>query len=83
MKKLIPISELQLGDVVSLFPDDVFSGCVVRQIKDGYAHLFRPYATTADFSYTGGVIPYIGVEEFTLDMSDKREITLFERKKLK
>lgn len=30
-----------------------------QQIK-----LFRPFVHTSDFEYTGGVIPYIGIEEY-------------------
>lgn len=82
MKSSIKASELQLGDVVSLFPNSPFSTAIVKQIKDGYATLFRPYGTTADFSYTGGVITYIGIEEYEVVMDD-RTITLYERKVLK
>jgi hypothetical protein len=82
MKTLIKTKELKLADMVSLFPDDPFSTAIVKQIKDGWITLFRPYGTTADFSYTGGVITYIGVEDFTIQ-ADDRMITLYERKKLK
>lgn len=82
MKRLIKISELQLGDFVSLFPDEPFSTSIVKQIKDGRVTLFRPYGTTADFSYTGGVITYIGIEDFSLDISDNM-ITLYRRTTLK
>jgi len=54
-------SELNLGDTVRLF-DGAFGDAVVQQITDEGVTFFRPYATTADFSYTGGAIPYIGIE---------------------
>lgn len=67
--KRVKGSELQLGDVVRLGPignygPNKFSDAVVIQITDKEIHLFRPYAITADFQYTGGVIPYIGIEQF-------------------
>lgn len=83
MKKIIRTKEIQLGDVVSLFPDDPFSTAIVRQIKDGFIHLFRPYVTIADFSYTGGVIPYIGIEDYTISVDQDIAITLYERRTLK
>lgn len=83
MTTIINISELQLGDVVSLYPEMAFSASIVKQIKDGYATLFRPYGVTADFSYSGGVITYIGVEEFHISLESDRTITLYERKVLK
>jgi len=63
-------SDLALGDIVRVF-DGPFGDGVVRKITTSGAVIFRPYATTDDFSYTGGVIPYIGVEEFTLYHSAK------------
>lgn len=63
-------TELELGDVVRVLPADApdpYRDSTVINIKDGWITLFRPYATTADFSYTGGVIPYIGVSEFKVE----------------
>lgn len=64
-------SELCLADVVDTGGIDGFSTCIVIRIveptdenKYGSVTLFRPYATTSDFSYTAGVIPYIGIEQF-------------------
>ena len=57
---------------------------IVNKIADGLVHVYRPYATTADFSYTGGVIPYIGIEQFTLSQQyDTRKVTVVQRKELK
>lgn len=75
-------AELKLGDVVSTHPEDPFSTCVVRKIVDGMVHLYRPYAVTSDFSYTGGVIPYIGIEEFAIH-ADSREVKLYSRKEVR
>ena len=63
----IRTDELQLGDMVTQNPYQrgaPWSTCIVKQISDDEVTLFRPYGTTADFSYTGGVICYVGIEEF-------------------
>ena len=79
----IKTSQLQLADVVRMSPDTMaFSTAIVTQIKDNIITLFRPYGVTADFSYTGGVICYTGIEEYTIYSSD-REVELLERKVLK
>lgn len=60
-------TELRLGDVISVsVARSEFDDCIVTRITDTEIHLFRVYATCSDFSYTGGVIPYIGVEQFTI-----------------
>ena len=76
--------DLQLADVVQLnFATAMpWHTSTVQQIKDGYATLFRPYVHTEDFSYTGGVICYIGIETFEVPM-DSREVIILERKTLK
>ena len=74
---------LCLGDTIKLF-DGAFGYAIVNKIADGSVHVYRPYATTADFSYTGGVIPYIGIEQFTLSQQyDTRKVTVVQRKELK
>jgi hypothetical protein len=80
--KQVPISELKLGDTVEVF-EDAFGSAVVNQIKDGSVHFFRPYATTEDFSYTGGVIPYIGIETFTRPTTDTSTVKVWRRKEVK
>ena len=77
MNKIKP-ADLKLRDVVRLF-DGAFGDGVVHKIADGVVSIFRPYAITADFEYTGGVIPYIGTETVTLFLDDSREVTLIER----
>ena len=80
--KEVKISDLQLGDVVQVF-EGPFGSAVVNQIKDGSVHFYRPYATTDDFSYTGGVIPYIGLEMFTRPVTDNSTVTLWRHKEVK
>lgn len=60
-----------LGDVVRLALDSEisapFNSCtVINKLPNGDVTLYRPYVHTADFSYTGGVIPYIGAETFNV-----------------
>ena len=83
--KVITAKEMQLADTIGLSSliDDAWRTAVVKQIKDGYVTLFRPYVHTEDFSYTGGVICYIGFEEFTISQNNSMEYTLLDRKELK
>ena len=55
-------SELQLAD--QLTRKGTLGVVTVKQIKDNVITFFRPYTHTADFSYTGGVICYVGTEEW-------------------
>lgn len=56
---------------------------LVVQIQDGLVHMWRPYGTTADFSYTGGVIPFIGIETYSRQQDDGGEWLLYRRQTLK
>jgi hypothetical protein len=78
----VKAKDLKLADVVRTFPDMSFGTSTVKQIKDGIITLFRPYVHTADFSYTGGVMCYIGIEEFKIP-ADDRTLEVMERKELK
>ena len=82
--KVITAKEMQLADTIGLSSliGDAWGTAVVRQIKDGYVTLFRPYVHTEDFSYTGGVICYLGTEEFTFSQDNSREYVLLDRKEL-
>lgn len=81
MNKILP-KDLQLADTVRL-GDGPYMDAVVTQIKNRRIHLRRPYMATAGFSYTGGVVATIGLEEITLWDGDSRPLTLLERKELK
>ncbi len=61
---------VKLADVVFLRSHGTYSQATVTQIEDGQVSLFRPYVHTADFKYTGGVIPYIGIETFQVPESN-------------
>lgn len=64
--------ELQLGDIVRRvgWESEPYTCATVKQVKDGNVILFRPYVKTEDFSYTGGVITYVGIEEYTVPIDD-------------
>ena len=81
MSKPILPRDLQLADNVRL-GDGPYMDAVVVQIKDDMIHLRRPYMATADFSYTGGVIATIGLEEVKLWKGDQRPLELLSRKEL-
>lgn len=75
----ILVKDLQLGDVVRSF-DGPYSAATVKKIEETQVILFRPYVQTADFSYTGGVLCYIGVEEYPLWKNDTAKVTLLYRR---
>ena len=60
--------DLRLGDVVRLY-DGAYADATVKNIQDGVVTLFRPYVSTPNFSYTGGVVCYVGIEEFKVNAS--------------
>lgn len=72
------VMDLQLGDVVILGPGPYMTGTVYR-IDPNSVMVFRPYVQTADFTYTGGVITYIGHEDVSLHR-DNRTVTLVSRR---
>ena len=75
-------SELQLAD--QLTRSNTPGVVTVKQIHDGYITFFRPYTHTADFSHTGGVICYVGTEEWKEPQYDNRgDWTLISRTRLK
>jgi len=76
----VKYSELKLRDIVDLESGD-YSIATVIQITERGITFFRPYVKTSDFSYTAGVIPYIGFEEFHTTAYKDREITLVRRER--
>lgn len=84
----IRTSELQLGDrIMRVFDSgeyDLEGGVTtVKQIADGNVSLFRPYTHTADFSSTGGVICYVGIEEYNVELDRDLPWLLIQRVTLK
>lgn len=72
--KTVRARDLKLGDVIRLSPAcDAYRDAVVKQLAGGsrpLVVLFRPYAHSGDFSYTGGVICYTGTEEWSIPRDD-------------
>lgn len=79
----IKARDMHLADVVRYNPFGVWNTAVVKQITATDIVLFRPYGTTADFSYTGGVICYVCIEEYTVPISSDFEYDLLDRKELR
>ena len=69
------VRDLNLGDIVRVSSGMEYSSATVyRKLDDGSACVWRPYVHTGDFTYTGGVIPYIGLEDFTLSPDSEVEV---------
>ena len=56
--------KLNLGDIVITSDNSPYTFATVRNLTPDTVTLFRPYVHCSDFAYTGGVICYIGLEEF-------------------
>lgn len=54
--------DLVLGDKVNLLPGEPYGWATVVQITDEEVHMVRPYVHIGDFTYTGGVLNYLGNE---------------------
>ena len=79
----VRMRDLKVGDVIQLF-EGAYGTATVKQIKDGEVILFRPYTSTADFTYGNNeVICYIGIEFCTYLVSEEYEYELFARGDLK
>jgi hypothetical protein len=59
--------DMELGDIVRTAADSFDHARVINK-TDKVVRLFRPYVRTSDFKYTGGVIPYIGIEEWEVEI---------------
>ncbi len=93
-RKWFKASELRLADIVMLNCKDGFGkGAIeipqaytcatVIRVTDTEVTFFRPYVQTADFSYTGGVIPYIGIERFSISRDSSPLHLVLMREELK
>ena len=85
----IPTAGLKLGDFVvqqdsrGTVLDREFSTCIVTKVEEDQVKLFRPYGVTADFSYTGGVIPYMGAEDYWVEKERTILWKIYRRQELK
>ena len=76
----VKTTDLRLRDVVRFNgQESPFGTMVVTRIEGETVHLFRPYATTADFETTAGVIPYIGIEQFAVLMGSDTTFDILDR----
>lgn len=72
---VITPKEMQLRDVCEMLCADGspfgtgFTTCMVTQVKEDHVELTRPFGVTSNFSYTGGVIPYVGMEKYNVYFS--------------
>ena len=77
----IKTKDLKLGDVISLDLKGYSTATVISiggEDSWKWVEVIRPYIHIANFIYTGGVIPYIGFEQFKLTMNEQ-EVTLLSR----
>lgn len=79
----LPMDQLKLADVVELFDTGPWNSATVQQIKDGWITFHRPYGASADFSYTGGVICYTGLETCKVPINPKQSFKVWHRKELR
>lgn len=67
---VIDAKDCRLGDIVRPVvldnPNEGYSDSTVIKITDQSVTLFRPYVHTSDFTYTDGVIPYVGMNQYTV-----------------
>jgi len=68
---------LKIGDTVRLY-DGPFADAIVKQVAEGLITFWRPYGHSADFTYTGGVICYIGTETFSRYADSTEEYQRYE-----
>jgi hypothetical protein len=74
--------DLELGDIVQIL-DGPFGTAIVKAKQGLKVTFFRPYGVTADFTYTGGVICYTGVEEWTEEHQENVEVLFWRETPLK
>jgi len=70
LMRSLPVSELETGDVCRMDctgEDREFDTCIVKQIDDSHVHFFRPYGHRERWSYSGGTICTIGIEEYRVE----------------
>lgn len=80
------VADLRLGDVIKQF-EGPFGTAIVNKIEPGSpgtVTMFRPYGTTADFTYGGfdpygRTICYHGMEETTFLMDSKAKFLVYQR----
>lgn len=78
----VAAKDLRLADEVRLDGMSAWNTAIVEKVTDEFVTFFRPYGVSADFSYTGGVLCYTGVEHFSVWRNDQK-YDVVRRKELK
>jgi len=78
----VKAKDLKLADIVRTHADTNYGTATVSRVTDEEVFLVRPFIHTGDFEHTGGVLWYIGIEEYHIQR-DNREVDVLERKELK
>lgn len=80
--KEVLVSELELGDVVELSVSP-YGTATVCNVTENEVEYFRPYTHHEDFTYTGGIICYVGIEKFKEYRHSDKTIKLLEKCSIK
>ncbi len=73
--------QLHIGDTVCYYNEhsgrtSAFDTMIVKQIESTIITFFRPYGVTANFTYSGGVICYTGIEEIKINIDNSIQFML-------
>ena len=71
--KNVTANELQLMDIIRPF-NGVYCTATVIKIEEERIKVIRPYIHTSRVETLGGVIPYIGWEEYFISKTDMVEL---------
>ena len=65
-KPIVPIDQLEIGDVVCLTGEEFtnYPQMTVSNVTDHEVKFYRPFVHTNDFKCTSGVLCYVGISEF-------------------
>ena len=77
----MPLTDLHLGDCVQAF-DGPYGTAIVKKIDNDIVTFFRPYGAHEHFSYSGGVICYVGIEEFSRGITARETIHVWRRERV-
>ncbi len=81
--KYLAAKDLKLGDIIKCSYSDIpFDTGIIKKEDINSWVVFRPYGVSEDFTYTGGVICYTGLEEFRINKDD-HGFLVYSRKDLK
>ena len=70
--------QLRLGDVVQCF-EGAWGTAIVQKVEEKQVTYYRPYGHSEDWSYTGGIICYSGLEVFSEPRNAFRTVKVYRR----